>query len=478
MVLVDECSTLGNRDFARLVRALEATGAAARLTGDPRQHTAVAAGGAWRSLLDAFPDDVPAVTKMWRQRGEEMADVREALERMRDDDVTGAIDILRRHGRITEHASRDELFDANARLWYDDHLRHLGDRDFAASSVMTPHHRDRRELNTRIRELLQADGTLTGPALLAGDLEFQRGDLVIALEQDRGLRPASGGRSRRDFVHTAEEGVVVDVRLPTAGHAGSVVVDFERRGHVDVPMEYLTRRLDRGVHGALAHRYAVTSHAAQGATYGAARGAGTESMDPKAFYVAATRGAHDLSVSLVASSLERAEDAEHPRMPRLETDTDILAAFTRNMAAGREELLAREVDPAAARAAALRASCSLPELDRIAASGAPDAALAAQARRQVEQAIATEARLGPAPELVARLGMRPPPGPARAPWDEAVGRVAGRPRGGRRRRPPRRRRRGRGPPGRRARRPARSPPAPARPGAGAKRGRAGRRRLG
>ena len=79
VVLVDECSTLGNRDFYRLVRALDQTGASARLAGDPRQHTAVAAGGAWRRLLAQYPDDVPAVTKVWRQSGTGMADVRQAL---------------------------------------------------------------------------------------------------------------------------------------------------------------------------------------------------------------------------------------------------------------------------------------------------------------------------------------------------------------------------------------------------------------
>src|SRR5205085_12373410 len=182
----------------------------------------VAAGGAWRALLDAYPDDVPTVTKVWRQRGEDMADVREALEKIRNDDVEAGMAILRRHGRITEYGSRDELLDAKAAEWYQDHLRHLADPDFAKSSVMTPFHRDRRDLNARVRELLKADGTLTGPILHAGDLEFQRGDHVIALEQDRGLRPPEARRFRRDFVHTGEEGVVLSVQLPRGAKAGSV----------------------------------------------------------------------------------------------------------------------------------------------------------------------------------------------------------------------------------------------------------------
>lgn len=424
VILADECSTLGNRDFARLVRAADATGATVRLAGDPRQHTAVAAGGAWRALLEAYPDDVPAVTKVWRQRGEDMADVREALEKIRNDDAEAGIAILRQHGRITEYASRDELLDAKAAEWYDDHLRHLTDPDFAKSSVMTPYHRDRRDLNARIRELLKADGTLTGPILRAGDLEFQRGDHVMALEQDRGLQPPDARRFRRDFVHTAEEGVVLNVRLPERDQPGSVLVDFERRGQVEVPMEYLTRRLDRGIHGALAHSYAMTTNAAEGGTFGAARGAGTENLDAKAAYVMLTRSTHELSVGLVNSEKARAETYEHPEMPRLDKETDTLAAFSRNMASDREELLATEIDRSAAAVAAVRSGRSLADLDRLATSSSSDAPLAAVARRQTEQAIASQARQSPPPELVERLGLRPPPGPARAPWDEAVGRVA------------------------------------------------------
>lgn len=214
------------------------------------------------------------------------------------------------------------------------------------------------------------------------------------------------------------------MRLPNDSDPGSLVVDFEPRGPVVVPMEYLTRRLDRGVHGALAHSYALTTHAAQGATFAAARGGGTEASDPKGVYVALTRSTHDLSFHVMAEAASDPAAHEHQKMPRLVEDTEVLTAFTRNMASDRDELLAQEIDPRAARVAALGAAHTLSELDRLATSSSPEAPLAALARRHREQAIWAQARLHPLADLVARLGARPPMGPARQPWDEAVGRTA------------------------------------------------------
>ena len=46
----------------------EAGGAALRLVGDPAQHTAVAAGGAWRHLLDDYPQDRAELTSSAARR--------------------------------------------------------------------------------------------------------------------------------------------------------------------------------------------------------------------------------------------------------------------------------------------------------------------------------------------------------------------------------------------------------------------------
>ena len=79
VVVVDEAYVLGNLDLARLMAHVERSGAALRLVGDPAQHSAVAAGGAWRTLHLRWPDDAAALSEPRRQRGEHMAEVRLSL---------------------------------------------------------------------------------------------------------------------------------------------------------------------------------------------------------------------------------------------------------------------------------------------------------------------------------------------------------------------------------------------------------------
>jgi len=423
-ILVDECSALGNRDFLALAGAAEKTGASLVLIGDPAQHTAVAAGGAWRRLLSAYPDDVARLHEVRRQKGDEMADVRLALAHWRAGDVDTAVNLLDRHGRVISAPNRDELMASVVDDWYADRLRRRDNPDLASSSMMTDRHRERRELNALARERLVADGTLRGSVLRAGELEFQAGDEVMALEQDRDLRP-KGNTKRGEFVHTAERGTVVEVNLPRRGRdTGSLLVDFDRRGPVEVPMEYLTRRLDRGITGALAHSYALTTHAAQGDTYDAARPIATDASSSKSIYVGVTRAEHDVRLYVVFQDELSPSPSAHPELPRLEPETDALAAVVNQIKDDRDELLASEIDPLAAQVAAMGDALDLAELDELASSSSLAAPIAAKARDQAYDTLARNARVHPDADLLPRIGVRPA-GPAdRRLWDDAVGHVA------------------------------------------------------
>lgn len=419
-ILVDECSALGNRDFMYLTRAAEKTGASLVLVGDPAQHTAVAAGGAWRRLLAAYPDDVARLREVRRQKGAEMADVRQALAHWRAGDVDTAVNLLDHHGRVVTAANRDDLMTTVVDDWYGDRLRRRDNTDLAPSSMMTDRHRERRELNALARERLVADGTLTGPVLRAGELEFQVGDEVMALEQDRELRPA-GAKKRGQFVHTAERGRVIEVRLPDRRHDGSLLVDFARRGPVEVPMEYLTRPLERGIAGALAHSYALTTHAAQGDTYDAARPIATDASSSKSIYVGVTRATHDVRLYVAFQDELSPSTSAHPEMPRLRQETNALAAVITQIKDDRDELLATEIDPFAAQVAAMARSHNLAQLEALASSKSLAAPIAAQARDQALDTIARTARLHPDADLLPRIGPRPTAAADRRLWDEAVG---------------------------------------------------------
>ena len=56
IVIVDEASTLGDRDLAALLRLAAETGATLRTIGDPAQHQSVPTGGCWSYLVTHSPD--------------------------------------------------------------------------------------------------------------------------------------------------------------------------------------------------------------------------------------------------------------------------------------------------------------------------------------------------------------------------------------------------------------------------------------
>jgi conjugative relaxase-like TrwC/TraI family protein len=76
VLIVDEASTLSNRDHHALMQAIQSVGARMVTIGDPAQHRAVEAGGLWAHLVETLGDRVPELTDNRRQTGIQMSDVR------------------------------------------------------------------------------------------------------------------------------------------------------------------------------------------------------------------------------------------------------------------------------------------------------------------------------------------------------------------------------------------------------------------
>ncbi len=249
---------------------------------------------------------------------------------------------------------------------------------------------------------------------------FQAGDEVIAVEQQRDLR--APGSACSDFVRTGERGRVVEVR---AGRHPAVVVDFDRRGRIEVGEAFLAKAVRPGVVGVLAHSYAVTSHMAQGETYQVGRHLSTDASSRAGVHVGLTRGRADARLYMVRRRDLAPSADQHLGLPRLENDSTTLEAVVRQLEAQRAERLAVDADPAAVEVASLRRSHNLADLVSLAqASPDPATSLPARAYRQAAAAIASAACLEPDPALVARLGPRPAGGLDRREWDRAVGEVA------------------------------------------------------
>jgi conjugative relaxase-like TrwC/TraI family protein len=421
VLLVDEASTVGTCSLARLCGHAQRTGAVVRLVGDPAQHTAVAAGGAFADLIARHPDRTPELTELRRQASPELAQLRLALREYRDGLIAQSIDRLDRDHRVVLADNAEQLLDQLATDWWADRQRRHADPSHAPSSMVAEHHRERRALNTRARILLATNGDLHGPAFHAGAHEFRAGDEVICRAPAKQLHPA--GQPER-YLRNGTRGTVtaVDPDGPQPG----IVVDFEHRGPIRVPAEFLTRELRPGIHGGLTYSYALTSHAAQGHTHHAARTLTTDSSSRPGIYVGLTRGQADSRLYAVRRRDLVADPDAEDHLPRLTDDKTTLEAVTDRLITTDREHLATTDDPTATQVAQLRDAHPLAELVDLHETAASD-----DDRTLIERAIAARrlslaraARLDPPPELVARIGPRPDVHHQQRVWDMAVGAVA------------------------------------------------------
>jgi len=343
VILVDEASLISTRDFAALAKIAEERGAPLRVVGDAAQHSSVNAGGVFRHLTGHHAAEVPALTHLYRQQGAEMEQVRLANVEYREGLITKALERLAADGRITEASSAYEAYDLLTCAWYGERQRRIAAPERRRSAMTAEHHAERRALNERARELLRADGTLSGPELRVGELSFQAGDEVIARIPDRTLR--ADGADRDAYVRNGSLGRVIETR------ESSLLVDFERWGRIEVPLDYLDQRLHSGAVGGLQHAYALTTHAAQGETFAAAVPLVTDASSTEGVYVGITRGQFDLRAVVI-----RQRDMMGPLtdddLPVLREETSSLAATERRLEARVPGRLASELRREAPRLAA------------------------------------------------------------------------------------------------------------------------------
>jgi ATP-dependent exoDNAse (exonuclease V) alpha subunit len=336
VVLVDEASLLSTRDFAALARIAEERGAMLRVIGDPAQHSSVNAGGIFRYLVAQYPDETPALTHLYRQQGPEMEEVRLANAEFREGQIAKALERLARDGRITEAKSAEEAYDLLTCAWYVERQRRNLDPERRRSAMTAEHHVERRELITRARALLIADGALNGPELRVGELCFQAGDEVIARVVDRSLR--ADGADRDAYIRNGSLGRVERVL------ENGLIVDFERWGSIEVPLSYIEQKLPSGVVGGLQHAYALTTHAAQGDTFAVATPLVTDASSVEGVYVGITRGQFDLQGVVIRSRDLIAPDTDDD-LPVLDDETNALRAAEYRLLRMSNERLATELSP-------------------------------------------------------------------------------------------------------------------------------------
>ena len=283
VLIVDEASTISDRDLDRLGWLAAQTGASLRLIGDPAQHGAVEAGGMFRVLCQHHPTHTPQLTVTHRVQDPHD---RAAADALRAGDIAAALDHLDTAGHL--HIVDDEL----------DFYRQALTRWWAAHQAGLEHpivdrrNTVRRQLNRLAHQLLQATGEISRDEITAsGDRRFSVGDRVIARTPDRDLHPPGQPDA---YVRNGALGTVLALHPGARPVDDTITVAFDGIGTIDLPRSYFdehrtaARRRRRDV--GLDHAYAVTSYAVQGAT----RAVSTSRIDPTATraeaYVDITRG--------------------------------------------------------------------------------------------------------------------------------------------------------------------------------------------
>lgn len=330
VVIVDEASTVGDRDLVELIdRAVEA-GAVIRLIGDPAQHGSVPAGGSFNVLCELPSAETPELRHVFRLRN---ADERLTAEMIRDGRIPQAIDRLVTSGQLQLTASDTHTYAEMLLRWY----AHRTDGD--PHPMVHGRNVPRRLLNQLAQSVLQDDGTVDRRGVtLADGRQLCIGDEVVARHGDRSIHP--DGRPDA-WMRNGTTGHIVGIepgdttrhdRLVVRGEAGDFTVDrssFDRR------------------RGGLDLGYAVTSYGVQGSTRRDSTAAITPTTSRAELYVDITRGQR--SNRLIGTATGISGEAVEGHLPSI---SDKLVATIATSLARSNATTALNLDPVARQRAA------------------------------------------------------------------------------------------------------------------------------
>jgi conjugative relaxase-like TrwC/TraI family protein len=231
LLVIDEAGMAETRVLGPILCLVEAAEGKAILLGDPRQLPAVGSGG----LFQALCDELGAV-ELTENRRQHDPEERRALALLRGGNPEPYLSHAATRGHL--HVDHDPTA-AKQRLLEDWWQTAVSD---PLSAVMIAHRRaDATELNHAAHALMLRAGRLGPEGLRFGEREFRAGDRVLCRHNDSRLGIRNGTRA-----------TVVDLnddRLTIRTDAGALR---------HLPTAYVEEHLDHG--------YALTGHAAQGAT--------------------------------------------------------------------------------------------------------------------------------------------------------------------------------------------------------------------
>ena len=321
VLVVDEASTLSDRDLDTLMGMAATTGASLRLVGDPAQHGAITAGGMFRVLCERNPQHTPELTTTHRLRNPHD---RAAAQALREGRIDEAFDELATAGHL--HVVGDDL------TMYRHVLGHWWDAQQAGLDhpMVDRRNTTRRQLNRLAHLLRRVNGELGDEEVRAsGGRAFAVGDRITARAPNRDLYVEG---DRRAYVRNGALGTVVAVHQDRRDNAlDTLSVAFDGIGRIEIPRTFFD--LHRTPAGrpevGIDHAYALTSYAVQGST----RDISTSRVDATATraetYVDITRGRHENHLYLTATT-DPLDGEALPRIPPAPADLAVAERLHRS----------------------------------------------------------------------------------------------------------------------------------------------------
>jgi conjugative relaxase-like TrwC/TraI family protein len=321
VLVVDEASTLSDRDLNQLMWMAATTGATLRLIGDPAQHGAIAAGGMFRVLCERHRRHTPELTVTHRVQDPHD---RAAAEMLRSGHIDQALDHMAAAGHL--HIVGDDLAMYRQVLarWWDSHRAALD------HPMVDRRNSTRRQLN-RLAHLLRQihDEIGTDEILASGDRRFSVGDRVTARAPNRDLHPPGDGTA---YVRNGALGTISAIdHDKRSRERDTITVDFDGVGAIRIPRSFFDHHRTRAgrTEVGIDHAYALTSYAVQGST----RDVSTSRVDATATraeaYVDITRGRLANHLYLTAAT-DPLDGEALPKVPDPPADDAVAARLQRS----------------------------------------------------------------------------------------------------------------------------------------------------
>ncbi|MEO7572196.1 MAG: AAA family ATPase, partial [Acidimicrobiales bacterium] len=305
VLIIDEASTLSDRDLDAVCHLAQRTGATLRLIGDPDQHGAVTAGGMFHHLCHTDPKRTPELATTHRVT--DPAD-REAARLLRAGRTSDALSQLAEAGHLHVADNDIDLYIGMLRNWWDAH------QNGALHPMVDRRHHTRHVLNRLARQMRRANNELGDVEITAtGDRAFAVGDRIVARMAARRLHVDHDPTA---YVRNGAVGTVTAIHPHDDPAQDTMSVCFDDIGEIAIPRTFFDEhtgpggRRDVGID----HAYAVTSYAVQGATFDVSTSRIDEGASRAEAYVDITRGrkANHLFITRAADPL----DGEHlPKAP-------------------------------------------------------------------------------------------------------------------------------------------------------------------